>query len=111
MLAVQEYLQTILPSILAGLADDSEGVRNAALAAGRTFVEFYAQTSLPLLLPTVEQGIVNDNWRIRQSSIDLLGDLLFKVKMKSTFWKYRDIAMSCRLRHLCLASTKSSQEE
>ena len=79
VLAWQDYLQTILPAILTGLADDSEGVRNAALAAGRTFVEFYAQTSLPLLLPTVEAGIVNDNWRIRQSSIDLLGDLLFKV--------------------------------
>ena len=72
-------MQTILPAILSGLADESEGVRNAALAAGRTFVEFYAQSSLPLLLPTVEAGIVNDNWRIRQSSIDLLGDLLFKV--------------------------------
>jgi hypothetical protein len=27
----------------------------------------------------VEAGIVNDNWRIRQSSVELLGDLLFKV--------------------------------
>lgn len=35
--------------------------------------------SLPLLLPAVEDGIFNDNWRIRQSSVELLGDLLFKV--------------------------------
>lgn len=35
--------------------------------------------SLPLLLPAVEDGIYNDNWRIRQSSVELLGDLLFKV--------------------------------
>ena len=39
----------------------------------------YAQSALPLLLPAVEAGIVHDNWRIRQSSIELLGDLLFKV--------------------------------
>ena len=32
-----------------------------------------------MLLPAVEDGIFNDNWRIRQSSVELLGDLLFKV--------------------------------
>jgi len=75
----QELLSTVLPAILDGLADESEGVRNAALAAGHTFVDMYATSALPLLLPAVEAGIVNDNWRIRQSSVDLLGDLLFKV--------------------------------
>lgn len=69
----------MLPAILDGLADESEGVRNAALAAGHTFVDAYAATALPLLLPAVEAGIIDDNWRIRQSSIELLGDLLFKV--------------------------------
>ena len=39
----------------------------------------YASTALPLLLPAVEAGVLNANWRIRQSSIELLGDLLFKV--------------------------------
>lgn len=40
---------------------------------------FFGSRSLPLLLPAVEEGIFNDNWRIRQSSVELLGDLLFKV--------------------------------
>lgn len=44
---------------------------------------FYLVRSLPLLLPAVEDGIFNDNWRIRQSSVELLGDLLFKVR---TLW-------------------------
>ena len=39
----------------------------------------YANTALPLLLPAVEDGITSGNWRIRQSSVELLGDLLFKV--------------------------------
>jgi hypothetical protein len=32
-----------------------------------------------MLLPVVEEGIFSENWRIRQSSVELLGDLLFKV--------------------------------
>ncbi|KAJ0966557.1 hypothetical protein J5N97_023474 [Dioscorea zingiberensis] len=75
----QNYLQLVLPAILDGLADENESVRDAALSAGHVFVEHYATTSLPLLLPAVEDGIFNDNWRIRQSSVELLGDLLFKV--------------------------------
>ncbi|KAG6737613.1 hypothetical protein POTOM_059141 [Populus tomentosa] len=100
----QNYLQQVLPAILDGLADENESVRDAALGAGHVLVEHYATTyafivlpcffvfswrwieiyfcsymSLPLLLPAVEDGIFNDNWRIRQSSVELLGGLLFKV--------------------------------
>ncbi|KAM6596352.1 hypothetical protein CsatA_006876 [Cannabis sativa] len=75
----QKYLQQVLPAILDGLADENESVRDAALGAGHVLVEHYAATSLPLLLPAVEDGIFNDSWRIRQSSVELLGDLLFKV--------------------------------
>ena len=69
----------VLTCILDGLADEAEGVRDAALASGRVAVELYAQSALPLLLPAVEAGITSHNWRIRQSSVELLGDLLFKV--------------------------------
>ncbi|KAL3575160.1 hypothetical protein D5086_023261, partial [Populus alba] len=100
----QNYLQQVLPAILDGLADENESVRDAALGAGHVLVEHYATTyafivlpcffvfswrwieiyscsymSLPRLLPAVEDGIFNDNWRIQQSSGELLGDLLFKV--------------------------------
>lgn len=75
----QKYLHQVLPAILDGLADENESVRDAALGAGHVLVEHYATTSLPLLLPAVEDGIFNDSWRIRQSSVELLGDLLFKV--------------------------------
>ncbi|KAL8156542.1 hypothetical protein AgCh_001585 [Apium graveolens] len=78
-LQFQNYLQQVLPAILDGLADENESVREAALSAGHVLVEHYATSSLPLLLPAVEDGIFSDNWRIRQSSVELLGDLLFKV--------------------------------
>ena len=73
----------MLPPILDGLADESEGVRQAALASGRTLVDLYALSALELLLPAVERGCAHENWRIRQSSVELLGDLLFKVPVAS----------------------------
>ncbi|KAK9919349.1 hypothetical protein M0R45_027948 [Rubus argutus] len=76
---IPELFTAVLPAIIDGLADENESVREAALGAGHVLVEHYAITSLPLLLPAVEDGIFNDSWRIRQSSVELLGDLLFKV--------------------------------
>lgn len=75
----QAHLPEVLPCVLGGLADESEGVREASFAAGSVAVDLYAKTSLPLVLPAVESGASDKNWRIRQSSIELLGDLLFKV--------------------------------
>ncbi|GIL73837.1 hypothetical protein Vretimale_5312 [Volvox reticuliferus] len=77
--ALQVYLPRVLPAILDGLSDEAEGVRDAALGAGRILVDHYARTALPLLLPAVEEGIFAENWRIRQSSVKLLGKLLFKI--------------------------------
>ncbi len=76
---VQVHLEAILPAVLGGLADEAEGVRSAALAAGRTLVDLYALSALELLLPAILQGTAHRNWRIRQSSIELLGALLFKA--------------------------------
>ncbi|CAL5385302.1 unnamed protein product [Camellia sinensis] len=39
---------------------------------------FHRTGSLPLLLPAIEDGIFSDSWHIRQSSVELLGELLFK---------------------------------
>lgn len=75
----EPHLPFVLPLVLASLADDNEGARDAALAAGRVLVERYARTALPLLLPAVEAGVVAPGWRLRCSSVELLGALLFRV--------------------------------
>ena len=43
-------------------------------------MDVYATTCLPLLLPAVEVGCASPAWRIRQSSVELLGELLFKAR-------------------------------
>jgi hypothetical protein len=77
--AFRAHLGEALPLVLEGLSDEAEGVRDAALAAGRAFVDHYARPCLPLLLPAVEAGLAAPNWRIRQASVELCGELLFRV--------------------------------
>ncbi|KAF9359136.1 translational activator of GCN4 [Mortierella sp. AD094] len=75
----QPYLGRIIPPILMGLADESEYVREASLKAGQMIINNYATKAVDLLLPQLERGLFDDNWRIRQSSVQLMGDLLFRI--------------------------------
>nr|XP_022338883.1 eIF-2-alpha kinase activator GCN1-like [Crassostrea virginica] len=74
-----QYIGPIIPSILKALADESEYVRDTALRAGQRMINLYADTAIELLLPELEKGLFDDNWRIRFSSVQLLGDLLYKI--------------------------------
>ena len=73
------YLGKIIPPILAGLADDIESIRETALRAGRLLVKNFATRAVDLLLPELERGLADDSWRIRLSSVELVGDLLFNL--------------------------------
>ncbi|KAI8639859.1 armadillo-type protein [Parasitella parasitica] len=75
----QPYLGRIIPPILMGLADESEYVRDASLRAGRMIVTNYAIKAVDLLLPELEKGLFDSKWRIRQSSVQLVGELLFRI--------------------------------
>lgn len=75
----QPYLGTIIPSVLRGLADESEPVRDASLKTGQMIVRNYATSAVDLLLPELERGLFDENWRIRQSSVQLMGDLLYRI--------------------------------
>ncbi len=78
----------IISPVLRALADENEYVRETAYKAGQRLVTSYADSALTLLLPELEKGMFDDNWRIRHSSVQLLGDLLYKVRET--------------LRHMCL---------
>ncbi|XP_077511063.1 lethal (3) 80Fj [Amblyomma americanum] len=73
------YISQIINPILKALADENEYVRETALRAGQRMVNMYADTAMTLLLPQLEKGLFDDNWRIRYSSVQLLGDLLYKI--------------------------------
>ena len=73
------YLGRIIPPILAGLADDVDAVRETALHAGRLLVKNFASRAVDLLLPELERGLADDSYRIRLSSVELVGDLLFNL--------------------------------
>jgi len=75
----QNYLSKVIPCILHGLADEAESVREVSLRAGQMIVQNYSTTAVDLLLPSLKRGLFDDNWRIRLSSIQLLGDLLYRI--------------------------------
>lgn len=73
------YIGQIINPILKALADENEYVRDTALKAGQRIVNLYAESAVTLLLPELEKGLFDDNWRIRFSSVQLLGDLLYRI--------------------------------
>jgi len=73
------YLGKIIPPILSGLADDVESIRETALRAGRLLVKNFAVRAVDLLLPELERGLADDSYRIRLSSVELVGALLFNL--------------------------------
>ena len=74
-----EYIETTLPVVLRGLCDSSEGVRDTALRAGQVMVVTLGRNHALKLLPALAGGLFDDDWRIRQSSVSLLGELLYMV--------------------------------
>lgn len=73
------YINQIIQPILAGLADVNEDIQQNALKAGKLIVKNYATKAIDLLLPELERGMFDENERIRLSSVQLTGELLFQV--------------------------------
>lgn len=49
------------------------------MRAGRMIVNNHATKAIDLLLPELERGLFDQSWRIRLSSIQLVGELLFRI--------------------------------
>ena len=74
--AYSSLIDESLPALLSGLADENESVRDVALRAGRVLVKSHGKASKDKILPSLEEGLSNEDYRIRNASLMLLGDLL-----------------------------------
>eukprot|EP00039_Didymoeca_costata_P025794 m.14264 g.14264 ORF g.14264 m.14264 type:complete len:2573 (+) comp5051_c0_seq1:157-7875(+) len=73
------FVESVIPCIIRGIADVEESVRDVAMRAGTGIINFFSETSIELLLPELEAGLFDEQYRIRESSVKLLGELLYKV--------------------------------
>merc|ERR1739838_26330 len=71
------FIGDVILPILKALADENEFLRATALKAGQKLIHTFSDKSIEHLLPQLEEGILDENWRIRLSSVLLMGDLLF----------------------------------
>jgi hypothetical protein len=69
-------IDVALPALLRGLSDEVEAVREVAMRAGRVMIRSSGKKDCDKILPALEDGMTDDNWRIRNCSLGLLGDLL-----------------------------------
>ena len=70
------YLPTVLPIVLSGLADDVEAIRELSMRAGQVIVSQHSREHTEALLLPLMRALLHTNWRIRKSSVLLLGDML-----------------------------------
>ena len=75
----ERFLPRVLPRVLGGLADEAEPVRDASMRAAQAVIATYREASAGLLLPPLQAGLTDANYRIRQSSAELLGELMLRL--------------------------------
>lgn len=68
-----------LPALINGLSDDSEPVRDVSMRAGRVLIRTHGKVHVDKILPNLEAGLLDEDYRIRLSSLSLLGDLLSTI--------------------------------
>jgi len=77
---IEMVLDIVLPAVVVGLADEAEQVRDAAFKGGQAIVQkFGDDDQIDFIIPTLLGSLFDNNWRIRNSSVQLLGELLYKI--------------------------------
>jgi CLASP N terminal/HEAT repeat len=72
-------LDSSLPALINGLSDDNEQVRDVAMRAGRVLIKSHGKVHFDKILPILRNGMIDEDYRIRLSSLMLLGDLLSMI--------------------------------
>ena len=72
-------LDASLPALISGLSDENEQVREVAMRAGRVLIKSHGRVHVNKILPILENGMADEDFRIRLSSLMLIGDLLSMI--------------------------------
>ncbi|KAG7353289.1 heat repeat-containing protein [Nitzschia inconspicua] len=72
-------LDNSLPPLINGLSDEHEQVRDVAMRAGRVLIKSHGKVHFDKILPILQSGMGDVDFRIRLSSLMLLGDLLSMI--------------------------------
>lgn len=72
----EPYIEEILVALLNGMSDDTSSVRDTAFRAAQVIVKQFGASHTARLLPPMEDGVFNTDWRIRHASVQLMGQLI-----------------------------------
>lgn len=72
-------LDSCLPALISGLSDENEQVREVGMRAGRVLIKSHGKVHYNKILSILEDGMGDADFRIRYSSLMLLGDLLSMI--------------------------------
>jgi hypothetical protein len=75
----EPFLGEVIPVVLARLSDDSGAVRDTCMRAALGMIAIYLEAAAALLLPPLQRGLSDVNYRIRQASAELLGELMQRL--------------------------------
>jgi HEAT repeat protein len=88
-------LSNVLETLLGGLADDSQDVRETALRAAQEITRRFGASYTALLLPPLEEGVFDPDWRIRHASVQLMGQLIEQILRANRIPIHNAELMSC----------------
>jgi len=90
----EPYLEKVLATILASVAEEEEKIRQMALRVLHIIISKYGLKKVSILLPAFQKGIMSESWLERSSSVILLGNMfdILKEKDKNSIFKIDNIS-------------------
>ena len=73
----EPYIITILPLLLACVADGSGAVRHAAVTASQQIMSQLSAQGVKMVLPSLLKALEEDKWRTKHAAVELLGSMAY----------------------------------
>lgn len=77
--AFEPYINEVLLALLRAQSDDTSSVRATAYQAAKVLTKQFGASHTALLLPPLEEGVFDADWRIRLASVQLMGQLIEQI--------------------------------